>query len=93
MTRPVFRGKGTLLNNGKVLISGGTADEGIMAELYDPDTGTFSRTGGLDPHLGANTATLLTNGKVLVTLGAEEPIRTAQHCTIPRQEHSLRPGT
>ena len=38
MTIPVFRGKGTLLNNGKVLISGGTGDEGIMAELYDPDT-------------------------------------------------------
>ena len=33
----------TLLNNGKVLITGGL-DPGPTAELYDPETGTFSVT-------------------------------------------------
>jgi hypothetical protein len=35
----------TLLDNGKVLIAGGSG--AISAELYDPDTGTFTPTGDL----------------------------------------------
>jgi len=61
----------TLLSNGKVLIAGGTLENGegslSSAELYDPTAGTFtlttrSMTVGRDQH----TATLLSNGKVLI---------------------------
>ena len=51
----------TLLNSGKVLIAGG-----LTAELYDPSTGTFIAMGDMT-ELGADTATLLPNGKVLIT--------------------------
>jgi len=53
-----------LLNNGKVLIAGGTGTR--MAETYDPSTGAFTPTGDMTEP-GADTATLLPNGKVLIT--------------------------
>jgi hypothetical protein len=64
----------TLLNNGKVLIvawcytSTGFACLPFDAEVYDPGTGTFAATGKRNWE-GADTATLLSNGKVLVTTG------------------------
>ena len=65
----------TLLPNGKVLIVGGTLDPGrgsfvtTDAELYDPLTGNFARTGELNVRRGGHTATLLANGKVLIAGG------------------------
>ena len=61
----------TLLLNGKVLVAGGWPDHthnGIMAssELYDPATGIWTRTGSMNVGRAAHTATLLSNGKVLV---------------------------
>ena len=54
----------TLLNNGEVLIAGGSS--GASAELYDPAHRHFTPTGDMTEP-GADTATLLPNGKVLIT--------------------------
>ena len=76
-------GTATLLNNGQVLIAGGTGTLGATnaAELYDPMTGTFAATGNMlvaranspvDSLFGtAYTATLLKNGQVLMAGGVD----------------------
>lgn len=65
----------TLLPNGKVLVAGGQTLVGgnevsaASAELFDPSTGTWQATGSLTNAHAFHTATLLTNGKVLVVGG------------------------
>jgi Galactose oxidase, central domain/Kelch motif/PKD domain len=65
----------TLLPNGKVLVVGGrnatyyTSTTLATAELYDPAAGTWSATGSMSTARYHHTATLLANGKVLVTGG------------------------
>jgi len=69
----------TLLQDGKVLVVGGTSNAvqsfftGRVflktAEIYDPATRTWRRTGDLSAARGHHTATLLPNGKVLVVGG------------------------
>jgi len=62
---------------GEVLLAGGSAGNGgntflpatAAAELYNPRDGTWSPTGSLNAARGNHTATLLANGKVLVTGG------------------------
>ena len=62
----------TLLANGKVLIVGGLVTEfgqeqpRTSAELYDPNTGTFTPTGNMTTLLYLPTATLLNDGRVLI---------------------------
>jgi hypothetical protein len=65
----------TLLNNGEVLVVGGSywgtfVQYGLTsAELYNPSTGTFSFTGSLNTGRYGHTATRLNNGKVLIAGG------------------------
>jgi N-acetylneuraminic acid mutarotase len=64
----------TRLNNGKVLVAGGyngnhDTHAFITSEVYDPDTGTWSWVGDMTRHRRKHTATLLSNGKVLVAGG------------------------
>jgi hypothetical protein len=77
----IFGHTATLMQNGTVLIAGGfansvwdysgsTSDNG--AGLYDSVTGVFSVTGNMTANRGGHTATLLANGKVLVTGGADQ---------------------
>jgi N-acetylneuraminic acid mutarotase len=67
----------TLLPNGKVLVAGGVPPGGLFAvttqtaELYDPATGTWTATGSMSHYRSSHTATLLLNGKVLVTGGTD----------------------
>src|SRR5208282_5238981 len=72
---PRFDGSATLLNNGRVLVSGGSTCSlpgcpTNAAEIYDPVANAFSIvTGGMIVPRFNHTATLLTNGDVVVAGG------------------------
>jgi hypothetical protein len=80
----------TLLPDGKVLVAGGssgpvgdTPPPGLVsAELYDPDTGTWTATGSMGEAHCSPTATLLGTGKVLVAGGTNcssyDPLASAE---------------
>jgi hypothetical protein len=70
----------TLLPNGQVLATGGGTDSCAFngctfagtvatAELYDPASGAFSATGSMTVDREVHTATLLNDGRVLLTGG------------------------
>lgn len=66
----------TLLPDGRVLLAGGFQEDGQghelaidSAELYDPRTDTFTRTGPLNEARDGHTATLLPDGRVLLVGG------------------------
>jgi N-acetylneuraminic acid mutarotase len=64
--------KATILNNGKVLIVGGSlaSDEcPEYADLYDPVTDVWTQTGKVFAMRRGHSATVLPNGKVLVVGG------------------------
>ncbi len=75
----------TLLSNGKVLVAGGfggVVSLGALgvAELYDATTRTWSSTGSLNAGRYFHTATVLSNGRVLVAggLGSSGPTTSAE---------------
>ncbi len=64
----------TLLQDGRVLVSGGpirraSIDTSASAEIYDPALGTWSQTGSMTAEREGHTATLLLDGRVLVSGG------------------------
>jgi hypothetical protein len=68
-----------LLPDGTVLVTGGTGfDIGpsaylASAELYDSSTGTFTATGNMTARRAYHTATVLNDGRVLITGGILPP--------------------
>jgi len=69
----------TLLRDGKVLVAGGgglgsaigyTLPTEASAELYDPATGSWTATGSMNTSRSGQTATLLSDGRVLVAGGS-----------------------
>ena len=61
----------TLLLDGRVLIVGGYSQGTASAELYDPASGIWERS-GMDAVRGYHTATLLLDGRVFVTGGLDD---------------------
>lgn len=77
MSRSRYQASSTLLPDGKVLVAGGTelSQTGstplATAELYDPAAGSFSLTGSMGNSRWQHSATLLADGKVLITGGLD----------------------
>jgi N-acetylneuraminic acid mutarotase len=77
MAKARYAHTATLLPNGKVLVAGGTTNQydptsaSLVqpAELFNPTNDTWTTTGALNFPRFFHTATLLANGKVLVTGG------------------------
>jgi len=76
MTMARYYHSATVLGDGTVLIAGGFGNPisnfratASTAEIYDPASGTFSRTGDLTMARNGHTATLLLDGTVLITGG------------------------
>jgi len=81
MSTPRTGPTATLLQSGKVLVTGGNSCYFLgyysrhcplaSAEIYDPGTGTFATTGTMAVKRVFHTATPLSNGKVLVAGGPD----------------------
>jgi hypothetical protein len=77
MTTDRYSHTATLLTDGRVLVAGGYGTNSAStnsaslasADIYDPRAGTFSATGSMTTARGGQSATLLTDGRVLIAGG------------------------
>jgi hypothetical protein len=101
MSLPRYWHTATRLSDGRVLVSGGLYLRGSFggvldgAELYDPRLGTWSRTGSMTRPRYLHTATLLSDGRVLVIGDGAEIYdpgpgtwSPAAAMSTPRSEHT-----
>lgn len=77
LTVPSWGHTATLLPNGKVLVVGGSQSDGFhvgsssSAEVYDPQTNSWSAAASMRTPRSFHTATLLPDGQILVVGGIE----------------------
>ena len=97
MPIPSVNHTATLLPNGKVLAAGGDFDENFgfgfvlvaspFAALYDPNTGMWTTTAQMNVSHEFHTATLLTNGLVLIAgLGQSNAVVNSSELYNPANE-------
>jgi hypothetical protein len=92
-------GTATLLQSGKVLMAGGSDARGsggsvfASAELYDPATGNFTETGSMTVGRANHTATLLTDGRVLIAGGWLCTDKTCAHVDAAASAELYDPAT
>jgi Galactose oxidase, central domain len=79
----------TLLGNGRVLLAGGGNPSGLAsAELYDPNSRSWSATGRMtagplvDPNMQGSAAALLPNGQV-PDAGGYSVVCGVENCDYP----------
>ena len=74
----------TVLQNGKILITGGVNNTGLLSscELFDPSTYTWSSAANMNNGRTQHTATLLNDGRVLVTGGQDNVSSSLSSCEI-----------
>jgi len=82
LSAPRFAHTATLLQSGKVLVTGGCTATGCktvtpVSELYDPASNTWSTTGNLNTARYSHTAVLLKTGKVLAVTGSAGGVTSA----------------
>jgi Galactose oxidase, central domain len=65
------RHNANLLTDGTVLLLGGEASVPSLAEIFNPSSSSFSQTGSMTRQRSVAASVLPTNGKVLVTGGAD----------------------
>jgi hypothetical protein len=98
--------RATLLMTGKVLVAGGADDWGVhnTADIFDPSTASFAATGRMSTAHALHTATLLSDGSVLIAgtyafgggafanADVYDPVlgmfRSAGNMTAPRSQHT-----
>jgi Galactose oxidase, central domain len=77
----------TMLQDGRVLLTGGDQNTGFRsqlasAEIYDPGSGAFTATGSMSTPREGHTATKLRDGRVLVVGGSPNGVRTTGSAEI-----------